>query len=288
MKADNTAPTHSLLLIDKQEFKKQIEERLEVGYLLIHERIQTDLQEDNWWKRFIDWNSYNEEMFKQAFDKPDNDYFKEYEKGASFVMPISFGGDYRPLSFSESVASNREEMKEQIEKLKRIHGKIDLLRSSVNRPKSNKLEPLILLLKNFHKVAQELRERNGGKEALIIESEYDVQFLLNALLHIYFDDVRKEDYSPRSAGGNSIIDFTLKKEGIIIEVKMSSSRLGAKQLGEQLLIDIGRYKEYPNSSDLVIFIYDKGDYVRNKKGLIRDLEKQSTPDLKVTVIITPE
>ena len=69
---------------------------------------------------------------------------------------------------------------------------------------------------------------------------------------------------------------------------MTRDGLANKKLGEELLIDIGRYKGYPDCLDLVIFIYDKGDYITNKKGFISDFHKQSTPDFKVTVIISPE
>jgi hypothetical protein len=70
-------------------------------------------------------------------------------------------------------------------------------------------------------------------------------------------------------------------------VKITSERYSTKKLGEDLLIDIGRYKAYPNCSDLVIFIYDKGDHITNKYGFAADLEGQSTTGFKITVIINP-
>ena len=99
---------------------------------------------------------------------------------------------------------------------------------------------------------------------------------------------RPEEFSPSNSGSNSRIDFALKNEKIIIEVKFTSESLTAKELGEELLIDIGRYIEYPDCRDLQIFVYDPREHVSNKKGLINDLQKKSTDDLKVTVIITPE
>ena len=68
---------------------------------------------------------------------------------------------------------------------------------------------------------------------------------------------------------------------------MTNENLTTNKLGHELLVDIGRYKEYPDCNDLLIFIYDKGDFVRNKTGFINDLQKQSTNKLKVTVIINP-
>jgi len=53
-------------------------------------------------------------------------------------------------------------------------------------------------------------------------------------------------------------------------------------------VDIGRYKSYTNCRNFVIFVYDKGDFITNKRGLIADLEKQSTMEMTVSVVIVPE
>jgi hypothetical protein len=112
--------------------------------------------------------------------------------------------------------------------------------------------------------------------------------LLRGLLQIHFHDVREEDYSPSYAGGNSRIDFVLKDEKIVVETKMTNDNLKDKDVGSQLLIDIGRYRSHPDCKVLVVFVYDKGDHVRNKAGMITDLEKMSSHDLKVKVFIEPK
>ena len=157
------------------------------------------------------------------------------------------------------------------------------------KPKLEKqsLNNLLNLLNRFHKIAQAIRDRHNHRDTILIHDEYDVQDLLNGLLQIYFDDVRKEDYSPSSAGANTRLDFVLRKEKIILEIKITSESLTLKKLGEELYVDIGRYKAYPDCDNLVIFIYDKGDHIRNKVGFISDLEKQSTPTFKLTAIINP-
>ena len=149
------------------------------------------------------------------------------------------------------------------------------------------LEKLLHLLNRFHRVAQKLRDRHNDRETIVIGDEYDVQDMLYALLHVEFDDIRKEDSSPSHAGANSRIDFVLKMSDILLEVKMTNDKLRDKKMGEELLIDIGRYKEYPGAKHLVIFIYDRGDHISNKHGLIRDLSKQSTANFSVSVVINP-
>lgn len=282
---------HVKLVLDKRALKLDIYARLQIGLQFLEQKVNTKKELDEWWNSFIDWDIYNLELIKQAFDKPNNSYATDYKRNSGYAGLIIYGEDSNKPEFQEYVESSRDEMKWQVRRLKQFYEKIDLLKTSeeVNKPDSakNKFNDLIELLTKFHKVAQELRDRRQNRETLIVRDEYDVQDLLNALLYLNFEDIRREEFSPSNSGSNSRIDFILKKEKIILEVKMSRSGFGTKKLGDELLIDIGRYKEYPDCSDLVIFIYDKGDFIRNKKGLINDLQKQSTDALTVTVIINP-
>lgn len=62
-----------------------------------------------------------------------------------------------------------------------------------------------------------------------------------------FDDVRPEEYTPSYAGSNSRMDFLLKKEQIVIEVKKASKHLKDKEIGKQLNDDIAKYKSHYQS-----------------------------------------
>jgi len=158
---------------------------------------------------------------------------------------------------------------------------------------SNKVEvelPILRIRKMLSRcnlVIDQLRRRRKNKIPYLIEDEYDVQDLLHALLKLEFDDIRKEEWTPSYAGGASRIDLVLKKEKILIEVKKSSVNVREKDLGDQLLEDIGRYKEYPDANIIVCFIYDPEHWIENSEGLKRDLEKLSTKNLNVEVIICP-
>ncbi len=79
----------------------------------------------------------------------------------------------------------------------------------------------------------------------------------------------------------------MKDEKIVVETKMTNDGLKDKEIGSQLLIDIGRYRSHPDCKLLTVFVYDKSDHIRNKAGLINDLEKMSTPTLKVKIFINP-
>ena len=162
----------------------------------------------------------------------------------------------------------------------------------------NKLEtetdresPLIVLeriFSKFHAIAKQLRHRHANRETLDITDEYDVQDLLHGLLIVFSDDIRAEEVTPNYAGKSARIDFLLKQEGIAIEVKMTRKGLGNKEIGDQLLLDIERYKEHQDCSTLVCFVYDPEGRIGNLNGFISDLEKQSKEDLSVRVFINPE
>lgn len=142
------------------------------------------------------------------------------------------------------------------------------------------------IFENFHICARQLRRRHSNRPTLEIRDEYDVQDLLNALLRLYFDDVRPEEWMPSYAGGSNRIDFLLKDEEIAIEVKMTRNGLKDKEVGEQLLIDIAKYQAHPNCNTLYCFVYDPDGYIRNPKGLEKDLVA-ITDRIDVKVFIRP-
>ncbi|UDN27663.1 hypothetical protein LEO80_03510 [Aeromonas caviae] len=56
--------------------------------------------------------------------------------------------------------------------------------------------------------------------------------------------------SPCYAGAASRVDFLLKEEKIIIEIKKTRHGLSAKEIGEQLIVDSQRYQAHPDCNTL--------------------------------------
>ncbi len=155
---------------------------------------------------------------------------------------------------------------------------------------TSKIDPLNfveLLCSKFHVVARQLRSRYSDRDTLIVNDEYDVQDLLHSLLRIYFDDIRDEEWNPSYAGASSRVDFLLKAEQIVIEVKKTRQTLKAKQLGDELIIDIQKYQTHPDCKTLVCFVYDPEDWITNPRGLESDLNKYEG-NIKVKTIIVPK
>jgi len=143
------------------------------------------------------------------------------------------------------------------------------------------------LFQRFHLAARQLRSRYSNRPTLEIEDEYDVQDLLHSLLHLFFDDVRKEEWTPSYAGGSSRVDFLLKKEQTIIEVKKTRKSLSDSDLGAQLIVDIARYQSHPDCNALVCFVYDPEGRIGNPNGLAADLESNSS-NIPIRVIVGPK
>ncbi|MFC0878799.1 hypothetical protein ACE01N_19545 [Saccharicrinis sp. FJH2] len=148
-------------------------------------------------------------------------------------------------------------------------------------------EVLITFFDKFHTVATQLQNRYNKRDTITIKDEYDVQDVLNALLRIHFEDVRKEEYTPSYAGGSTRVDFLLKREQIVIEVKKSRASLKDKDIGDQLILDIAHYKSHPDCKKLICFVYDPENYVSNPRGIEDDLIKLSTDDMPIEVYIRP-
>jgi hypothetical protein len=173
-----------------------------------------------------------------------------------------------------------------------LNGKKDfqLLQSSLVTQKAEKQdEPSMFLerlFSRYHLVARQLRERYDGRQTLDINDEYDVQDLVFALLRINFDNIRKEEWTPSYACGCSRMDFLLKNEGIVVEVKKTRIGLTQKELADQLIVDMERYQAHPDCKVLFCFIYDPEGRIGNPEGI----EELSKPhgNIDVIVLVAPK
>ena len=142
------------------------------------------------------------------------------------------------------------------------------------------------VLLTFEAIVRRLAKRRDERVPLTIQDEYDVHYLLYALLVIPFPDVRVEEGVASLAGSSSRIDFYIKPERIAIEVKATSDRLGDQQLGKELLDDLAKYKGHPGVRTLYFFIWDPQHHIRNAAGIRGDV-KQEAGDRSVRVVFSP-
>lgn len=140
----------------------------------------------------------------------------------------------------------------------------------------------------FHSVVKEIerRQRHEERHTLEIQDEYDVQDLLHGLLRLYFDDVRPEEWTPSYAGTSSRMDFLLKSQKVVIEVKMTRKGLRKKKLAEELIIDKAHYKRHPDCKTLYCLVYDPRGKISNPRGFETDLNER-IGDFDTKVFIVP-
>ena len=193
---------------------------------------------------------------------------------------MSFTGTPVPKNCEKCGHSFPWTVKKNVQKVKKE-------KKEVSNDKYSNLVMIENLCFKFHSVVRQIKDRYNDRYTLIIKDEYDVQDLFHALLRIYFDDIRPEDYVQSYAGGSSRVDFVLPEEKIVIEIKKTRKSLKDKKLGEELLIDIARYQKHPDCNTLICFVYDPDGFIKNPKGLENDLNKNHGK-ITVKTIIVPK
>jgi REase_DpnII-MboI len=240
-------------------------------------------------------------------NKEDNSQeFKEWRRDTKVAITKIFAGDngghlneFTKINYSPMALSMMEDNTWRYQKsyLKGLETSEAMLKSMIKEidewglqdtriDQPNALQNVIKLCGRFHLVVRQLRDRHNGRPTLSVEDEYDVQDSLHALLLVDFDDIRPEEWTPSYAGSSSRMDFLLKNEQIVIETKKTRNGLGAKEIGEQLIIDIEKYRGHPDCKTLVCFVYDPEGRIGNPKGIENDLNRIEG-DLTVKVIIAP-
>lgn len=202
--------------------------------------------------------------------------------GYSVPPHISVGSE--SMSIMSEITSIEEHQKIAERLIREIEIKINTSVVSQEPDHENNLRRLI---DRFHIVAKQLLNRHGGRDTLTLNDEYDVQDLFHAILKIYFDDVRPEEFTPSYAGKNTRVDFLLKEHRIMVEIKKLRTGQKDKDIGDELLQDIARYKNHPDCDKLYCFVYDPTSLVNNPRGLEIDLMSESSEKLEIHVFIRP-
>ena len=158
---------------------------------------------------------------------------------------------------------------------------------TVGAEEKKRFDGIEVIANRFHAVVMQLRQRHNNRNTLDVNDEYDVQNLFHSLLRLYFNDIRPEEWVPTYAGGASRSDFLLPEINTVIELKKTRQSMSTKELGEQLIVDIAKYKKHPQCSRLICFVYDPEGRVTNPRGIENDLSDCDS-DIDVRTIIVPK
>jgi hypothetical protein len=148
------------------------------------------------------------------------------------------------------------------------------------------IEIIEQLARGFHLVMRRLGQRHDHRPSIEIRDEYDVQDVFYAMLTPFFDDIRPEEVAPSHAGGHGRIDFLIKAEQIVIEIKKTRPTLKTKEIRDQLIVDKDIYRTHPHCKNFVAFVYDPDGYINNPKGFERDFS-ETINGMYIKVIVAP-
>jgi len=115
----------TILTTSKEEFKVELEKRIERGQEILDTQIQSVPQFEEVKQTFYNWSSFNAELLKQSFNNPDNEYKIDYERVNSF----SFGLIGGRTSVAEEIQTFRGKITNKINNLKQLVEKLPLLKS---------------------------------------------------------------------------------------------------------------------------------------------------------------
>ena len=140
-KAEPQIITSSKLIIGKDEFKQQINERISKGKELLDFSIRQvssynpygrnsvnydETEKDNFFSEYKKWNKFNIELLEQSFDVPNNKYKEEYEN-ANFHL--FFGSD-------DIVKTQKEDIQKQITVLESFLERLSLIPTTIEPVKN--------------------------------------------------------------------------------------------------------------------------------------------------------
>jgi hypothetical protein len=157
----------------------------------------------------------------------------------------------------------------------------------INRQTQDAIAVVTTLCRRFHLFTRQIQSRHGGQPTVEFNDEYDVQDAMHALLRLHFDDVRAEECTPSYAGNSSRMDFLLKRQQVVVEVKMTRKGLDQKEIVNQLTEDKERYRAHPDCRALVCFAYDPAGICQNPTALEDDVSV-CEGEFRVVVVVAPK
>ncbi|MGF6150520.1 hypothetical protein QFZ84_001492 [Pseudomonas fluorescens] len=143
------------------------------------------------------------------------------------------------------------------------------------------------LLERFHRFAKDLEHGPRGRNGIQVKDEYDLQFLVNALLRMQFDNVKPEEPAPSLAAGGTRLDFLLPDHGLVVELKMTRAGMTVRSLADELILDIARYRAHPDCQAILFFVYDPCGLIKNPVALKKELSRVAG-EIPVSLVISPD
>lgn len=133
--AKYTPPPPTELVVPRKDFIQKLEDRIQEGEEILKFDVTNQSGFDKNRDAFNHWNDYNSEYLKQSFNNEYNEYKDRYDKCAMFIglSKNRPGPQGKLINFKESVEA-------KLTNLKKLHGKADLLKSSIEQPSAQEMK----------------------------------------------------------------------------------------------------------------------------------------------------
>jgi HD superfamily phosphodiesterase len=149
------------------------------------------------------------------------------------------------------------------------------------------LERIRHICLHFHAIVRQMRQRHDARPTLDVEDVHDVRDLLHALLCLEFEDIRTEQVAPTYAGGQGRTDLLIERERIAVTAKKTRQGFGAKEIADEVTLDVQRYAAHPDCATVFCFVYDPEGRIGNPRKLESEL-KSERDGRSLVVLIAPK
>ncbi|MCB9056614.1 MAG: hypothetical protein H6549_12235 [Chitinophagales bacterium] len=138
------------------------------------------------------------------------------------------------------------------------------------------IDLIIRMFSNWSRMVSSFKTHRKDVAEIKITKEHEMQYVLEGILRLFFDDVRPETYTSNYANHSNRTDFILPKQKILIETKMTREGLDSRKLSDELIIDKEHYRKHTGIEIILCLVYDPEKRIKNPEGL-KDIQELVSP-----------
>lgn len=128
----------AVLIMRNDEFKKELENRIEIGNELFNRPINSSIDFKQVESDYTHWNDYNKEYLKQAFESSDNEYYRSYADAGYTFMGQMGEVPNNPAQTLKNLIQYK------LTNLQSLANRSSLLKTKLPQPQSNHSEVKVL------------------------------------------------------------------------------------------------------------------------------------------------
>lgn len=155
-------------------------------------------------------------------------------------------------------------------------------------PSRERLALVMQVVNAFPVVQRILKDRSHQRPPFLIENEYDFQDILFVLLRSVFEDVQREESTPKQAGSAKRIDMVIPSAEVVIETKFIRDKSHGRAVADELRIDFESYHGHQHCRNLIAVCLDPGGHILDPaqfESELSGLRKKNQNEFNVTVLV---